>query len=186
MIAGLILKDNVEENSHIAFLEDELESFSVKENSELIELIEEYEPELIAANIGLKQGKEELTKEEQELKAEGHIFTPNSHREKTVKRLDALKAQLTHETGLQPDFIRFKPQISAKELAIDSDKALQSYGVDASEIDSVGEFDASIGAVTARFYQENQYKDLGVIVPEAVREKDETESEEELDPRIEE
>lgn len=185
MIAALILKDNLEEDSQIAFLGDELESFSVKENSELIELIEEYEPELIAANVGLRQGKEELTKEEQELKEEGHIFTPNSHKEKTVKRLDALKAQLTHETGLQPKFIRFEPQISAKELAIDSDNALEGYGVDSSEINSVGEFDAVIGTVTARFYQENQYEDLGVIVPEAVREKDETESEHEPDPRME-
>ena len=179
MIAGLILTDNIEQESQIAFLEDEVNSFSVNENSELIELIEEYEPELIAANVGLKQ-------EEQELKEEGHIFTPNSHREKIVKRLDALKSQLTHQTGLQPDFIRFEPQISAKELAIDSDKALKSYGVDTSEIDSVGEFDAVVGAVTARFYQENQYEDLGVVIPEAVRDKDETESEKELDPRREE
>lgn len=186
MIAGLILKDNIEEESQIAFMGEEVETFSVNENPELVDLIEEYEPELIAANVGLEQSQEELTKQEKELQEEGFIFTPNSHREKTVKRLETLKAQIVHQTGLQIDFIRFEPQISAKELAIDSDQALESYGVDTSSINSVGGFDAVIGAVTSRFYQENQYQDLGVVVPEAVREKDETESEKELDPRMEE
>jgi hypothetical protein len=185
MIAGLILKNNIEEESQIAFMGEEVETFSVSENPELVELIEEHEPELIAANAGLEQGKEELTKQEKELKEEGFIFTPNSHREKKVKRLETLKAQITHETGLQPEFIRFEPQISAEELAIGGDEALESYGVDASDIGSVEAFDAVVGAVTARFYQENQHRDLGVIVPEAVRDKDETESEKELDPRWE-
>jgi len=183
MIAGLILKDNLEEDSQIAFLGDKIESFSVTENSELVELIEEYEPEVIAANVGLEQPAEELSKDEQDLKDEGHIFTPDSHREKTVKRLQTLKAQITHETGLQPNFIRFEPQISAKELAIDGDKALEGYGVDASDIGSVGEFDAVVGAVTARFYQENQYEDLGVVVPEPVRNGREEDNKKNLDPR---
>ncbi|AOV95095.1 hypothetical protein AQV86_04190 [Nanohaloarchaea archaeon SG9] len=186
MIAGLILKDSIEEESQIAFMDEEVKTFSVNENSELVELIKEYEPELVAANVGLEQGKEELTKQEQELQDEGFIFTPNSHREKVVKRLETLKAQIVHQTGLQPEFIRFEPQISAEELAIDGDRALESYGVDSSDIDSVEAFDAVVGAVTARFYQENQHWDLGVVVPEAVREKDGTESEKELDPRAEE
>lgn len=177
------MKDKVEEKSHLAFVGDGVECFSVNDNSEIIELLEEYEPEVIAADVGLKQAGEELTKDEEKLQDEGHIFTPNSHQEKTVKRLDALKAQLTHDTGLQPEFIRFEPQISAQELAIDGDKALEGYGVDSSGIGSVGEFDAVLGAITARFYQENQYEDLGVIVPEGVREEDETESDDGLDPR---
>jgi hypothetical protein len=183
MIAGLILKNDVEEESFVAFMDEGLACFSVNENDEIIELFEEKKPDIVVANVGLEQGQEELTKQEQELQDEGYMFTPNSHKEKLVKRLDALKAQLTHETGLQPEFIRFGPQISAKELAIDGDEALESYGVDTSGIDSVGEFNAVLGCVTARFYQENQYKDFGVIVPEAVRDDDPTESDDGLDPR---
>lgn len=186
MIAGLILKDNLEEDSYIAFLDEEVESFSVTENSEIVELIEEREPDLIVANVGLEQGQEELNKQEKELKEEGHIFTPNSHNEKVVKRLDALKAQTNQQLGLTPDFIRFDPDISARELAIDGDEALRSYSVDPSGIDSVGEFDAVIGCVTGRFYQENQSEEHGVVVPQAVREEDGTESDDGLDPRIKE
>lgn len=177
------MKDNTEVESFVAFMDEGLECHAVNENSEIVELLEENEPELIAANVGLEQSQEELTKQEKELKEQGYMFTPDSHREKLVKRLDALKAQLTHETGLQPEFIRFDPQISAEELAIDGDEALEGYGVDTSDIDSVGMFDAVIGCVTARFYQENQYEDLGVIVPEAMREEDPTESDVGLDPR---
>ncbi|MFB6174584.1 MAG: hypothetical protein ABEJ87_01240 [Candidatus Nanohalobium sp.] len=183
MIAGLILKDKVGGKSFVAFLDEGLECFSVNENQEIVELFEEKEPDIVAANVGLEQSQEELTKQEEELQDAGYTFTPNSHREKLVKRLDALKAQLTHETGLQPEFIRFEPQISARELAVDGDEALESYGLDVSDIGSAGEFDAALGCVTGRFYQENQYVEHGVVVPEAVREEDPTESDDGLDPR---
>ncbi len=177
------MKDDVEKDSFLAFLGDELSTFSVNDNSEIVELMEEYEPDLVASDVGMEQSAEEFTKAEQELKEEGHVFTPNSHREKSVKRLEALKNQMMHNSGLQPEFIRFEPQISARELAVDGDEALKSYGLDVSDIGSAGEFDAALGCVTGRFYQENQYVEHGVVVPEAVREEDPTESDDGLDPR---
>lgn len=183
MIAGLVLEDKTDKESFAAFLDDDLECFSFMDNGEILDLMEEREPELIVANVGLEQSGEELTKDEKQLKENGFVFTPNSHREKVVKRLDALKNQLMHQRGLKPEFIRFDPQISASELAIDGDRALEGYGINPSDIDSAGEFDAVIGCITGRFYQENQFQDLGVIVPKSIGDEDEEDPRKDLDPR---
>ncbi|MFB6180807.1 MAG: hypothetical protein ABEJ93_02930 [Candidatus Nanohalobium sp.] len=172
MIAGLILKKTIEEESKIAFLKDEETVISsVSTNQDLVEEIGKHSPEVIAVDVGMKQGPEEYTEEEEELREEGHVFTPNSHQEKTVERLKALEKHLQHSKGLQPDFIRFEPQITAKELAIDGDQALESLGVETESIGSAEEFDAVLGAVTARFYQEGQSTEKGVVVPESMREE---------------
>jgi len=79
-----------------------------------------------------------------------------------------LKAVLNRDMMDSPDFIRFDPQITAKELSIDGDDALASYGVEPSDIDSARVFDAVLGAITARFYQQEQFQDLGIIVPQSL------------------
>ena len=72
--------------------------------------------------------------------------------------------------------------ITGRELAIDSDEGLEGYGIDSSGIESAQEFDAVLGAVTARFYQQGQVREMAVSVPEPVKEQDE-EEEIKKDPR---
>jgi predicted nuclease with RNAse H fold len=165
MIAGLILADSLEEDCSLAFLDEKLETFQVETNDEIVELIEEKEPEVLAVDVGTEQGKEEFTKQEKELKEEGYIFTPNSHQTRKVERMQSLERHLNHAMGGRIQIIRFEPQITARELAIDSEQDLKSIGVEG-DIGSVEEFDAVLGAVTARFYSQGQFEDLGVVVPE--------------------
>ncbi|MFB6204649.1 MAG: hypothetical protein ABEJ75_03310 [Candidatus Nanohaloarchaea archaeon] len=171
MNAGIILSDDTEKDCQIAFLGDKLETFSVRTNDEIVELVMEREPEVVAVDAGGEEAREELTDNEEELKEEGYIFTPHSHQDEKRKRLDALKNQLFKEMGAeQPEFIRFDPQISAEELAIQGDSGLESLGVDTADIGSAGEFDAVLGAVTARFYTQNNVRDMGIIIPEGFTE----------------
>lgn len=172
MIAGIILKDTVEEESKIAFLEDSVECVEAATNEEIVEEIKERNPDVVAVNAAMEQGRKELTQKEEELKEEGYSFTPSSHDVNRTRRMEALKSQLFNAMGGPdaPKVIRFDPHITADELALHDDQSLKSIGVETSEIESAEEFDAVLGAVTARFYEQNQFEDLGVIVPEPVNE----------------
>ncbi|MFB6203386.1 MAG: hypothetical protein ABEK01_02740 [Candidatus Nanohaloarchaea archaeon] len=172
MIAGLVLKDDVEKDSQLAFLGDELESVQASTNEEIIEEIEERKPEVLAIDAG-ETGRDEFSKQEEELKEEGYTFSPASHNKMKARRFEALTEQLFQMLGEQkPEVIRFEPAITSEELAIDGDEALESYGIDAENIMSAQAFDAVLGAVTARFYSQGQFEDLGVIVPEPLGETD--------------
>lgn len=169
MIAGLILSDDPDMKCQIAFLDEALECIEVETNEEIIEKIEKSKTEVMAVNAGQLRG-EGLKDDESELKEEGHAFIPSSHEKKRSKRLRALEDQLELKLGPEkPVVIRFDPQITSKQLALDGDQALEGLGIDTSGIRSAKQFDAALGAVTARFYQQNQYEDLGVIVPEPVK-----------------
>lgn len=165
MIAGLILSGNLEEDCSLAFLGEELETMQVNTNKEIVDAIEEREPDIIAVDVGTKQSQEEFTKEERELKDEGYGFTPNAYQKKKVERMQSLERHINHSMGGRIEVIRFEPQITADELAIDSEEDLASLGVEG-VIGSVREFNAVLGAVTARFYSQGQFEDYGVIVPQ--------------------
>ena len=167
MIAGLVLTDTEEKESHLAFLgEDGLETVSIKDTGEIVDLIQENEPEVLAANCGTELSGREWTKKEEDLKEEGYSFTPASNEKKKVERMRAIKRSLKHHMERSPEIIRFDPRISTEELSLHGDEALRSFGIDPSNIQSSRQFDAAVGAVTARFYSEEQYEDLGVIVPQ--------------------
>jgi len=175
MIAGLILKSTTEEESQLAFLGEKLECVKASKNSEIVEEIKTRKPDVVAVNAGMEEGRQELTQKEEELKEEGYNFTPTSHDVKRTRRTEALKSQIFNKMGGpdSPQIIRFDPHITADELALHGDESLESIGVDTSNIESAEQFDAALGAVTARFYQQNQFEDLGVIVPEPVDEQSE-------------
>ncbi|MFB6208096.1 MAG: hypothetical protein ABEJ69_01990 [Candidatus Nanohaloarchaea archaeon] len=171
MNAGIILSSEPEKDCSVAFLGDELETFSVKTNEEIVELVMERKPDVVAVDAGGEEAPEEFTENEEALKDEGYVFTPHSHQNEKRKRLEALKNQLFKEMGAeQPEFIRFDPQISSEELAIHGDSGLESLSVDTSDIESAEEFDAVLGAVTARFYTQNNVRDMGIIIPEGFTE----------------
>lgn len=172
MIAGLILSDEEQLDSEIALLGDELEVYSLETNQEIVEKITELEPEVVAVNSAGEVTREELSEQEEDLKEEGYSFTPSRTESKKVKRLQGLKTLIKREMLDAPDFIRFDPHITAEELAIDGDKALDAYGVEPSDIDSARQFDAVLGSITARFYQQEQFQDLGVVVPQSLDSED--------------
>ncbi|MFB6190537.1 MAG: hypothetical protein ABEJ91_03105 [Candidatus Nanohaloarchaea archaeon] len=173
MNAGVILKDSTEEKTQLVFLSGETECCRASTNDEIIELIKEREPEVVAVDAGTQVGRDEFNEQEEELKEEGYSFTPTSHETKKARRLEALKARLFEEMGAkQPEIIRFEPRITAEELALHDESALGSLGVDASGLESSEQFDAMLGAVTARFYEQNQVRDLGVVIPEPLGEQE--------------
>ena len=170
MIAGVLLSDTLDKDSKIAFLDDELDVFSVENNSDIVELFEEFRPEIVAFDVGAEQGMKEFTQSEQELQEEGFIFTPNSHQEKKVERLQSLEKHVKHKLDYVPNFIRFEPQITAEELMLDGEDALSSLGVEG-DINGAKEFDAVLGAVTSRFYSQGQFDEYGVVVPKSLDEE---------------
>jgi len=167
VLAGLILKNNLDEDCKISFLmEEDLECFSVKTNEEIVELVERFEPEVLAVNVGMDESPEEFTDNEKELVEDGFSFIPNSQKKKIMKRLESLSNHLNSVMGVEsPELIRYDPLITAKELAINSDSDLESLGINVNGVKSAEMFDAVLGSVTARFYQQNQFEDFEVIVP---------------------
>ncbi len=144
-----------------------MECVSASTNDEIADAIEERKPEVVAVNAGQEEGSAEFTENEQELKEEGYTFTPSSHQKLRNRRRQALESELFSRMGSSsPHLIRFAPHITAEELAIHGDEGLESYGIDTSGITSAEKFDAVLGAVTARFYQQNQARDMGIIVPD--------------------
>jgi predicted nuclease with RNAse H fold len=175
MIAGIVLTEKKGEKCQVAMLDEKLEVIELETNEEIVELVKERKPQVLAINAGQLEGSG-LKKEEENLKEEGHAFMPSSHEKQKSRRMEALENQLELELGPEkPAVIRFDPHITAKELALDGDDALEGLGIETGNIDSAKQFDAALGAVTARFYQQNQYEDLGVIVPETMREAEDTE-----------
>jgi hypothetical protein len=170
MIAGLILTDDENEESQLAFLDNDnqAETCSISDTGEIVDKIVEKTPEVLAVNCGTELSGKELTKDEEELKEEGYSFTPSSNEKKKVERLRAIDRSLKHHMDKPPEIIRFDPFISSQELALDGDKSVESLGINTSKISSSREFDAVVGAITAQFYKQNQYSESGVVIPESI------------------
>ena len=136
MLCGIVFGEKEEDESSVAFLSDEIESFTVNSNKEIIELVKDREPSIIAINTGLEE-RRRLSDEEEELQEEGFIFTPAKDDVKRVRRFQSFKTHLAQEVSGDelPEYIRFDPIISGRELAIDSDSEFEGYGIDPSDID---------------------------------------------------
>lgn len=165
--AGLILKDNTEEDSVLVVASSEkCEVWSPTTNEDIVEVLEEEKVEILAADVGMDQGREEFTKQEKELKEEGYSFVPSGQQVKRMKRLESLAAHLDHVLGIEsPEIIRFNRFITAEELAIHNDEALESLGFETEGLNTSEKFDAMLGAVTARYYEQGAFRDMGVIIP---------------------
>ena len=167
MIAGLYL---TEDQCTLAVIDDGIKIQEFETNEEIVENIQEVE--ILAVNAPLTSGKE-LEEKEEELQEEGYIFSPGAHDE-TLRRRAAHLKQLIEQTGLETELIRYEPMITSRELALDGDKALESMGFETSDIKKSRDFDAVLGAVTARFYDQDQFEDLGVVVPSSLNNSSDT------------
>lgn len=176
--AGLILTDDTDEDSVLVVASSEkCETWTLSTNKEIVEVLEDEKVEILAADVGMEQGRDEFTKQEEQLKEEGYSFVPSGQQVKRMKRLESLAAHLDHSLGIEsPEIIRFNRFITSEELAIHDDEALESLGFETGEIENSKQFDAMLGAVTARYYEQGSFHDMGVIVPgEGSEEEDEDE-----------
>jgi predicted nuclease with RNAse H fold len=175
-LAGLDLAETDDINSAVAVLSDgEVRSEEFETNEEILDFLEDEKPEVVAVNSGMEESRE-LGEGEEELEDEGFIFTAAKDDTKRVRRFQDLEKRLIRrlDADERPEFVRYAPMITSRELAIDSDAGLESYGIETGEIRSSREMDAVLGAVTARFYQQGQVKDMGVIVPEPLSSVDDS------------
>ncbi len=161
MIAGLYL---TEDKCKLAVIDDGIKIEEYETNQEIVDNLEDID--ILAVNAPLTSGRE-LEKQEEKLQEEGYIFSPGSHDE-TLRRRAAHLKQLIEQKRVMTELIRYDPMITSRELALDGDKALESMGFETSNIEKSRDFDAVLGAVTARFYDQDQFEDFGVIVPEAL------------------
>jgi len=164
---GLLLKDDVEEDSVLVVADSEgTVTYSLNTNEEIVEMVKDEEVDILAADVGMDQGRDELNQGEKDLKEEGYSFVPSGHQVKRMKRLESLGAHLEHAMGVDsPEIIRFNPFISSDELAIHGDQGLESLGFDTKPLNDSEEFDAMLGAVTGRYYEQGAFRDMGVIIP---------------------
>lgn len=167
---GIILSSEKSKETKVSFLSEEsLDVFSVDSNEEIVELLEEFEPSIVSVDVGTTQGPDTFTSDEEDLKEKGYNFTPNSFETKKVRRLEVLKEHALRQLGRKSaDFIRFDPVITAEELSLHSDSALESLGIETGSITDSREFDSVLGAVTARFYDEGQFEKNGIVIPESL------------------
>lgn len=162
---GIAISEDDKTDSSVSIISgEEIISKTVTSNKEIIEILQDYSPEFIAVDCGLNEINR-MSEGEEELQEEGFIFTPAQHDTKRVRRFEILKRQITSDIDVEPEFLRFDPVITGRELAVDTDEGLKSLGINTSDINSSKEFDSVLGAITARFYEQGQFEDYDVIVP---------------------
>ena len=167
MIAGIKLSSSEEEISGVAFLEDEVESRSLKTDEEILEILKEKEPEIIAFSVKLTSPErgEEYREGEEELIEEGYSPVPYglADTKKLQERAQSLRARLK---GLEAQFIECDSMITCEVLDITGDVDLKSYGLETKEIENTMEFEAVVIALTGLFFQRGDYEDHDIIIPD--------------------
>jgi len=68
MNSGLILKDDTEKDCQLVFLGDEISICSPNTNQEIINLIKEMKPKVLAVDVGTEVPREELNQNEEQRK----------------------------------------------------------------------------------------------------------------------
>lgn len=116
--------------------------------------------DIAAVNSALR-ARSNLTDIEEQATKSGHSLTPGYMNSKRTARARDLVRLLKPET----DVIRYVPQASMDSLLAYEDDDLESLGVETGPLQDSGDFEAALGAVTARLYSQGQFKDQGIIVP---------------------
>lgn len=164
---GLALFGDKETPCGIAFLSDSVDTFSETDDEEILELVEEHRPAIIAFSTPLRGPVKEkgFNEDEEELVDEGHSFLPRSMMDKKeLERAVFLKNSIKR-LGITPDFIECRPLVTSDVLDVNGDEDLEDLGVTTGAIHNTQEFDAVLAAITAKFYANDQYEEKGFIVP---------------------
>lgn len=163
---GIVLSGNPETPCALAFLGDEVTTYTTTDDEEIVEIIEEHGPRFLAfanpiqgpdVDDGFRDGEEELVDE-------GYSFRPQAmHDADKLERAVFLRNTL--KRTVMPEMIECRPKITADILDIQGDDDLEDFGIPVESIASMREFEAVLAAITAQFYAEDQYEDQGFIVP---------------------
>jgi len=165
---GIKVSGERERPCGIAFLGDELETFSETDDERILELLEERKPNIIAFSVpiqGAGPTPEGFTEQEQELVDEGHTFLPRGQTDtREMERALFLKNSIKR-LGFMPEMLECRPRVTADELGIHTDDELEDHGIPSEDISSTWEFDAVLAALTAKLYDNELYEEKEFIIP---------------------
>ncbi len=164
-VCGIKLTGSKEEECSVAVLGEELKTLSTKDDSEIIELVVEEMPSVVAfTNPFTKRNDKGFREKEKKLVDDGHSFLPPSMFDgNLIERTFYIKKVLENRYG--PQFIETRPKITSEVLGIEEDRDLDLLGIESSGIKNMKEFEAVLAAYTARKFLENDYVDRGFIFP---------------------
>ncbi|MCJ7450320.1 MAG: hypothetical protein MUP58_01115 [Candidatus Nanohaloarchaeota archaeon QJJ-9] len=168
VFCGLVITGEKEKPCGVAFLNDDLESFSVTEDEEILTLMDKHKPDVIAFNVPLTgPGKTEgFREDEEDLVDEGYSFLPPAvHDDMKLERAVFLKNSIKR-MEFMPELVECRPELTSEILKVKSDAELEDRGFDPSPVSNVREFNAVLAAITAKLYSNDGCVDKGVLVPE--------------------
>lgn len=166
---GIKVSGEREQPCGVAFLGDDLETFSETDDERILELLEDRRPTIVAFSAPIQGGgrkPEGFTDDEQDLVDEGHTFLPREqHNTDEMERTLFLKNSIKR-LGFMPEMLECRPRVTAQRLEAHDDAALEAYGIPTDGIRSTWEFDAVLAALTAKLYDNQMFAEKGFIVPE--------------------
>lgn len=109
---------------------------------------------------------------EKELVEDGHSMLPTGMRDRRLLERAEFLSNSIKRSGLGSTIIESNPKLVAKKLDVSGDRKLEAYGIDTTDIENVYEFDAVLLALTAKFFDEDQYEDKDIILPKSLDEMD--------------
>ncbi|MDY6769749.1 MAG: hypothetical protein SVU88_02130 [Candidatus Nanohaloarchaea archaeon] len=185
MHCGIVLTGDTDDDSSVAFLDDgAVETFSVATNDDILALVEERRPSVVALNAAPERstGTEDrdatstessldpetasqFRSGEEDLVAEGHALLPQGMRERAVlERADHL-ARSIEAAGVGTQVIESNARIASERLGLEGDADLERFGIDTADIATVWEYDAVVLAIVARLHADNRCEEYGIVVP---------------------
>ncbi|MFB6167090.1 MAG: hypothetical protein ABEJ62_02410 [Candidatus Nanohaloarchaea archaeon] len=185
MFCGAVLRGEGEESA-VAFLDGDgnCTTRSVEGNEEIVEMMEEKRPDVVAMNAPLERSVGEgpvkprekdpesdvpegsFREGEEELVEEGYSVLPRDMRDRDVLEQGEHLSRSVEASGIGALVIESDPRLVAEELGVGGDEKLEAYGVDTSDIGNVWEFDAAVLALLARFHSEGRTEENDLVLPD--------------------
>lgn len=182
---GIILKGGEDEDCGVAFITDAgVETYSTQDDEEIMELVKEYRPRIIALNApqevvadkifpGTVEEETPLDPEtaklfrsgEKELIDEGYSMLPQDMRNRRVLERAEFISNSVKRSGVGARIIESHPGLIAKKLEVTGDHHLEAYGLETEDIENVWEFDAVLLALTAKLFDEDMCEGDDIILP---------------------
>lgn len=186
---GIKLTGDRDEDCTLAFItEDGVDTYSTGDDQEIMDLIEDYRPHVIALNAPPEPVRDkELVRQpsddddepeldpataqqfrsgEEELVEDGYTILPTDMRDRRLLERAEFLSNSIQRTGIGSQIIESNPKLVSQRLDITDDQHLEAYGVDTSDIDNVWEFDAVLLAYTAKQYAEDNCDGEDIVLPE--------------------
>lgn len=173
MYCGIVLSGTTDEDCGLAFLdgEGEVETFSVAEDDDIVDLLEEHRPDVVALNAAPdRDPSTEFRHEEQELVDSGYAMLPQGMRDRAVLERAAHLATVIESSGIGARVIESDPDVIAQALEVAGDEDLVDRDIEPDDIEHVREFDAVLLAVVARMEADGETEAHGLVVPEGATE----------------